>query len=71
MAGDDRPHTKETRLCEKRSQTGHGTQSEEDTSDASTEGAGSKSEVMQDYLHMENKILCIFCVGEILGNLKT
>ena len=46
-------------------------QSEEETNDASTEEAGSKSEVMQDYLHIQNKILCIFCAGESLGNLKT
>ena len=58
MAGDDAPCKKETRLCEKRSQTGHGMQSEEETNDASTEEAGSKSEVMQAYI--ENKILCIF-----------
>ena len=37
MAGDDPPRKTETRLSEKRSQTGHGMQSEEDTNDASTE----------------------------------
>jgi len=46
--------------CEKRSQTDHGVQSEEETKDASTLKAGSKSEIMQAYLHMKNKILCIF-----------
>ena len=71
MAGDDPQRKTETRLCEKRSQIGHGMQSEEETSDASIEEAGSKSKVMQDYLHIQNKILCIFYVGEILGNLKT
>ena len=60
MAGDGPPCKTETRLCEKRSQTGHCMQSEEETNDASTEEAGSKSEVMQAYLHIENKILCIF-----------
>ena len=35
-------------------------QSEEETNDASTEEPDSKSEVMQAYLHIENKILCIF-----------
>ena len=60
MAGDDPQHITETRLCEKRSQTAHGMQSEEETNDASAEEAGSKSEVMQAYLRIEYKILCIF-----------
>ena len=60
MAGDDPQCKTETRLCEKRSQTGHGMQSEEKNNDAPTEEPGSKSEVMQAYLHIENKILCIF-----------
>ena len=53
MAGDDPQRKTETRLCEKRSQSGHGMQSEEETNDASTEEAGSKSKVMQDYLHIQ------------------
>ena len=60
MAGDDPQRKTETRLSEKRSQTGHGMQSEEKTNDVPTEEPGSKSEVMQAYLHIENKILCIF-----------
>ena len=36
MAGDDPQCKTETRLCEKRSQTAHGMQSEEETNDAST-----------------------------------
>lgn len=60
MVGDDPPRKTETRLCEKRSQTGHCMQSEEETNDASTREPGSKSKVMQAYLHKENKILCIF-----------
>ena len=51
MAGDDPQRKTETRLCEKRSQIGHGMQSEEETNDASTQEAGSKTEVMQAYLH--------------------
>ena len=70
MAGDDPQCKTETRLCEKRSQTAHGRQSEEETNDASTEEPGSKSEVMQAYLHVESKTLYIFCVEEMLGNLK-
>ena len=60
MAGDDPQRKTETRLCKKRSQTGHGMQSEEKTNDAPTEEPGSKSEVMQAYLHTENKILFMF-----------
>ena len=60
MAGDDPQHKTETRLCEKRSQTAHGMQSKEETSDVSTEEPGSKSEVVQACLCIENKILCIF-----------
>ncbi|KAK2550872.1 hypothetical protein P5673_028391 [Acropora cervicornis] len=47
MAGDDPPCKTETRLCEKRSQTGHGMQSEEETNDVSTEEPSSKSKVVQ------------------------
>ena len=60
MAGDDPPRNTETRQCDKTSQTGHGMQSEEETNDAPTEEPGSKSEVMQAFLHIENKILCMF-----------
>ena len=60
MAGDDPPCKTETRLCEKRSQTGHGMQSEEETNDVSTEEPSSKSKVVQACLGIENKILCIF-----------
>lgn len=56
MIGDDPLRKTETRLCEKRSQTGHCMQSEEETK----KEPGSKSKVMQAYLHKENKILCIF-----------
>ena len=60
MAGDDPPRKTETRLREKRSQTGHGMQSEEETNDESTEEQSSKSKVVQACLRIENKILCIF-----------
>ena len=60
MAGDDPPRKMETRLCEKRSQTAHGMQSEEETNDASTEEPSSKSKVVQACLRIENKVLCIF-----------
>ncbi|PFX16926.1 hypothetical protein AWC38_SpisGene18777 [Stylophora pistillata] len=43
MIGDDPLRKTETRLCEKRSQTGHCMQSEEETNDASTREPGSKS----------------------------
>ena len=68
MVGDDPLRKMETRLCEKRSQTGQKKdkrrqkkpdwtmQSEEETK----KEPGSKSKVMQAYLHKENKILCIF-----------
>lgn len=50
-AGDDPPSKTETRLCEKRCQTGRGMQSEEEIIDASTEEPGLKSDLMQAYLH--------------------